>query len=66
MARDQPRDGHPERKRRTLRSEADEGHRYDPELVLQSWNLLLALFHRRLGFGDLDIESDGAQAESRH
>ena len=43
----------------------DEGHRYDPELALQSWNLLLALFHRRLGYGDLDIVTDAA-AESRH
>jgi carboxymethylenebutenolidase len=44
----------------------DEGHRYDPELALQSWNLLLALFHRRLGYGDLDMASDGKPAESRH
>ena len=44
----------------------DEGHRYDPELALQSWNLLLALFHRRLGYGDLDIQIDGAVAEARH
>ena len=44
----------------------DEGARYDPELALQSWNLLLALFHRRLGYGDLDIQTDGAAAESRH
>jgi len=44
----------------------DEGHRYDPELALQSWNLLLALFHRRLGYGDLDMASDGKAAESRH
>ena len=32
----------------------DEGPRYDPALVLQCWALLLELFHRRLGYGDLD------------
>jgi len=44
----------------------DEGPRYDPALALQSWGLLLELFHRRLGWGDLDVVSDGAAAESRH
>jgi len=44
----------------------DEGHRYDPELALLSWNLLLALFHRRLGYGDLNISTEGTSAESRH
>ncbi len=44
----------------------DEGHRYDPALALQSWMLLLELFHRRLGWGDLDMPSDGTAAESRH
>jgi carboxymethylenebutenolidase len=44
----------------------DEGPRYDPALALQSWGLLLELFHRRLGWGDLDMASDGASAESRH
>ncbi len=44
----------------------DEGHRYDPALALQSWMLLLELFHRRLGWGDLDTPSDGTAAESRH
>ncbi len=38
----------------------DEGPRYDPALALQSWTLLLELFHRRLGQGDLDMASDGA------
>ena len=38
----------------------DEGHRFDPELALQSWHLLLALFHRRVGFGDLYVQADGA------
>jgi carboxymethylenebutenolidase len=44
----------------------DEGHRYDPALSRLSWDLLLELFHRRLGWGDLDMETDGAPAESRH
>ena len=44
----------------------DEGPRYDPALALQCWGLLLELFHRRLGWGDLDAESDGTRAESRH
>ena len=30
----------------------DEGHRYDPELALQSYQLALALFRRKLGEGD--------------
>ena len=40
----------------------DEGHRFDAELALQSWHLLLALFHRRLGYGDLNVQADGAAA----
>ena len=44
----------------------DEGHRYDPELALQSYGLALALFRRKLGEGDL-LESAGAGAgETRH
>ena len=31
----------------------DEGPRYDPELALQCWALVLGLFQRRLGLGDL-------------
>ena len=31
----------------------DEGPRYDPELARQCYGLALALFHRRLGLGDL-------------
>ena len=30
----------------------DEGHRYDPELAIQSYQLALALFRRKLGEGD--------------
>jgi carboxymethylenebutenolidase len=44
----------------------DEGQRYDPALALQCWTLLLELFHRRLGYGDLAVQADAAQAESRH
>lgn len=32
----------------------DEGPRFDPAVALQSWGLVLELFHRRLGWGDLD------------
>lgn len=38
----------------------DEGPRFDPALALQSWNLMLELFRRRLGWGDLDTAADGA------
>lgn len=44
----------------------DEGPRYDPALALQCWPLVLELFHRRLGYGDLDVVPDLAPAESRH
>lgn len=44
----------------------DEGHRYDPALALQSWIILLEMFHRRLGWGDLDMLADATPAESRH
>ena len=44
----------------------DEGPRYDPALALQCWTLLLELFHRRLGYGDLNAEPDNAPTESRH
>ncbi len=44
----------------------DEGPRYDPALARQCWTLLLELFHRRLGYGDLDMETDNSPAESRH
>jgi carboxymethylenebutenolidase len=44
----------------------DEGPRYDPALVLQCWTLLLELFHRRLGYGDLATQNSNLAAESRH
>jgi carboxymethylenebutenolidase len=43
----------------------DEGPRYDPALALQSWIIVLELFHRRLGWGDVDSTTDG-KAEARH
>ncbi len=44
----------------------DEGPRYDPAIAFQCWGMVLELFHRRLGWGDLDMETDGKPAESRH
>jgi carboxymethylenebutenolidase len=44
----------------------DEGHRYDPVLALQCYQLALELFHRRLGEGDLPAAATGGAAESRH
>ena len=44
----------------------DEGPRYDPALALKSWGLVLELFHRRLGWGDLDSAATQASAETRH
>jgi carboxymethylenebutenolidase len=43
----------------------DEGPRYDPALAFQCWGLVLELFHRRLGWGDVAAESAGS-AETRH
>lgn len=44
----------------------DEGHRYDPELALKCYGLALGLFKRKLGEGDLRVETTGGPAESRH
>jgi carboxymethylenebutenolidase len=44
----------------------DEGPRYDPELALFGYRLVIDLFRRRLGEGDLDAAPAGAAAESRH
>jgi carboxymethylenebutenolidase len=45
----------------------DEGHRYDPELALQSYGLALGLLRRKLGEGDRREPSAGAApAETRH
>lgn len=43
----------------------DEGPRYDPELARLCYGLVLELFHRRLGLGDLAADAVGS-TESRH
>ena len=43
----------------------DEGHRYDPALALQCYQMALELFHRRLSEGDLPVAPSGP-AESKH
>jgi carboxymethylenebutenolidase len=43
----------------------DEGHRYDPELALKCYGLVLELFKRKLGEGDLPAGS-GGPAETKH
>ena len=43
----------------------DEGHRYDAELALKCYGLVLELFKRKLGEGDLPAAAAGA-AGSRH
>lgn len=37
----------------------DEGPRYDPALAMQCWGMVLELFHRRLGWGDVNEVSPG-------
>ena len=44
----------------------DEGPRYDPAMAMQCWGMVLELFHRRLGYGDIDLPATNAPAESRH
>lgn len=44
----------------------DEGHRYDPALALTCQGLVLELFRRKLGEGDLAPEVATGAAESRH
>jgi carboxymethylenebutenolidase len=44
----------------------DEGHRYDPALAMQCYQMALELFHRKLGAGDLPAKSSGGAAESKH
>ena len=43
----------------------DEGLRYDPELALNLYQLVLAFFHRKLGQGDLPVAAAGT-SETRH
>jgi carboxymethylenebutenolidase len=44
----------------------DEGHRYDPALALQCYQMALELFHRKLGAGDVPVPTAGGPAESKH
>ena len=44
----------------------DEGPRYDPAIAFQCWGMVLELFHRRLGWGDIDLPASGTAAENRH
>jgi carboxymethylenebutenolidase len=44
----------------------DEGHRYDPELALKCYGLVLELFKRKLGEGDLPASASGAAKETKH
>jgi carboxymethylenebutenolidase len=39
----------------------DEGPRYDPALSRLCWDLVLELFHRRLGLGDLPADAHAAE-----
>ena len=43
----------------------DEGPRYDPELAYGLYGLVFDFFHRRLGAGDLPVETSGA-GNARH
>ena len=44
----------------------DEGHRYDPALAFQCYQMALELFHRKLGEGDQPTTSSGGPPESKH
>lgn len=45
----------------------DEGPRYDPELALFCYQMAIALFRRKLGEGDLRIQTDSnAHVETKH
>jgi carboxymethylenebutenolidase len=44
----------------------DEGPRYDPALALVCYRIVLDLFARKLGAGDLPQEPGGEQGERRH
>jgi carboxymethylenebutenolidase len=43
----------------------DEGLRYDPELAYSLYGLVFDLFHRKLGEGDLAVQTTGS-TETRH
>jgi len=44
----------------------DEGARYDPELALQCYQLAINLLRRKLGEGDLRVESAAGPTETKH
>jgi carboxymethylenebutenolidase len=44
----------------------DEGPRYDPALALVGYRMVLDLFARKLGEGDLPAEATSEAAEARH
>jgi carboxymethylenebutenolidase len=44
----------------------DEGHRYDPALAMQCYQMALEIFHRKLGEGDLPAKTASGPAESKH
>ena len=44
----------------------DEGHRYDPAAARLCFEMLLELFHRKLGEGDLPAAGSDGRAETRH
>ncbi|KAG1653787.1 hypothetical protein FOA52_007594, partial [Chlamydomonas sp. UWO 241] len=44
----------------------DEGPRYDAELSLQVYGMIVAMFRRKLGEGCLPAPADGAKKESKH
>jgi carboxymethylenebutenolidase len=44
----------------------DEGHRYDPALAMQCYQMTLELFHRKLGEGDLPATTLSGPTESTH
>ena len=45
----------------------DEGPRYDPELALRGYQMAIALFKRKLGEGDLLVQSNATgQVQTKH
>jgi carboxymethylenebutenolidase len=45
----------------------DEGHRYDPALAHGCYSLVIELFKRKLGEGDLPaLPTSGVPGETRH
>ena len=44
----------------------DEGHRYDPQLAMTCYRLVVDLFKRKLGEGDLPAAKAGGQGETKH